>query len=143
LTTALAAHPSSFPPIFVNMVRAGEASGSLDIVLDRLADFREKQEVLKGRLRAALVYPLFMAVIGMAILCILLTYIVPNIVQVFNEMERVLPLPTSHRRGCGLYQPICANSRWSADVEYRPTALPLSRIGGPQCHSCQGFLDPR
>jgi len=76
------------------MVRAGEASGSLDIVLDRLADFREKQEVLKGRLRAALVYPLFMAVIGTAILCVLLTYIVPNIIQVFNEMERVLPLPT-------------------------------------------------
>jgi general secretion pathway protein F len=94
LTTALAAHPSCFPPIFVNMVRAGEASGSLDIVLDRLADFREKQEVLKGRLRAALVYPLFMAVIGATILGILLTYIVPNIVQVFNEMERVLPLPT-------------------------------------------------
>lgn len=94
LTIALAAHPSCFPPIFVNMVRAGEASGSLDIVLDRLADFREKQEVLKGRLRAALVYPLFMAVIGTAILCILLTYIVPNIIQVFNEMERVLPLPT-------------------------------------------------
>lgn len=94
LTTALAAHPSYFPSIFVNMVRAGEASGSLDIVLDRLADFREKQEVLKGRLRAALVYPLFMAVIGTAILCILLTYIVPNIIQVFSEMERVLPLPT-------------------------------------------------
>lgn len=94
LTTALAAHPSHFPPIFVNLVRAGEASGSLDIVLDRLADFREKQEALKGKLRTALVYPLFMAVIGMAILFVLITYIVPNIVQVFNEMERVLPLPT-------------------------------------------------
>lgn len=94
LTTALAAHPSHFPSIFVNLVRAGEASGSLDIVLERLADFREKQEALKGKLRAALVYPLFMAVIGMAILFVLITYIVPNIVQVFNEMERVLPLPT-------------------------------------------------
>ncbi len=94
LTTALAAHPSCFPPIFVNMVRAGEASGSLDIVLEQLADFREKQEVLKGKMQAALVYPLFMAVIGTAILFVLITYIVPNILQVFNEMERALPMPT-------------------------------------------------
>lgn len=94
LTNALAEHPKLFSPIFINMVRAGEASGALDIVLERLADFGEKQEALKGRLRAALVYPVFMAVIGSAILFILITYIVPNITQVFNEMDKVLPLPT-------------------------------------------------
>ena len=94
LTAALADHPRFFTPIFVNMVRAGEASGSLDIVLERLADFSEKQEALKGRLQAALIYPLFMAVIGSAILFILITYIVPNITQVFHEMNRILPLPT-------------------------------------------------
>ncbi len=94
LTSALAEHPRLFSSIFINMVRAGEASGALDIVLERLADFGEKQEVLKGRLRAALVYPVFMAVIGSAILFILITYIVPNITQVFNEMDQVLPLPT-------------------------------------------------
>ncbi|MFW2365816.1 MAG: type II secretion system inner membrane protein GspF [Desulforhopalus sp.] len=94
LTSALGEHPKLFSSVFVNMVRAGEASGALDIVLERLADFGEKQEALKGRLRAALVYPIFMAVIGTAILFILITYIVPNITQVFNEMDRVLPLPT-------------------------------------------------
>jgi len=94
LTSALGEHPKLFSSIFINMVRAGEASGALDIVLERLADFSEKQEVLKGRFRAALVYPVFMAVIGSAILFILITYIVPNITQVFNEMDRVLPLPT-------------------------------------------------
>jgi general secretion pathway protein F len=94
LTNALAEHPKLFSSIFINMVRAGEASGALDIVLERLADFGEKQEVLKGRLRAALVYPIFMAVIGSAILFILITYIIPNITQVFNEMDQVLPLPT-------------------------------------------------
>lgn len=94
LTNALAEHPKLFSSIFINMVRAGEASGALDIVLERLADFGEKQEALKGRLRAALVYPVFMAVIGSAILFILITYIVPNITQVFNEMDKVLPLPT-------------------------------------------------
>jgi general secretion pathway protein F len=94
LTNALAEHPKIFSSVFINMVRAGEASGTLDIVLERLADFAEKQEALKGRFRAALVYPVFMGFIGSAILFILITYIVPNITQVFNEMNRVLPLPT-------------------------------------------------
>ena len=94
LTNALGEHPKIFSSVFINMVRAGEASGTLDIVLERLADFAEKQEALKGRFRAALIYPVFMGVIGSAILFILITYIVPNITQVFNEMNRVLPLPT-------------------------------------------------
>ncbi len=94
LTDALAPYPRLFSSVYVNMVRAGEASGSLDIVLERLADFAEKQEAIRARLRAALVYPVFMAVIGTAILFVLVTYIVPNITQVFVEMDRVLPLPT-------------------------------------------------
>lgn len=94
LTKALSNHPKLFSSIYINMVRAGEASGSLDIVLDKLADFGEKQRALQGRLKAALVYPVFMAVIGSAILFILITYIVPNITKVFADMERTLPLPT-------------------------------------------------
>ncbi len=94
LTQALGEHPKLFASVYVNMVRAGEASGSLDVVLEKLADFGEKQGVLKGRLRAALIYPIFMAFIGTAILFVLITYIVPNITQVFSEMGKVLPLPT-------------------------------------------------
>jgi general secretion pathway protein F len=94
LTQALGEHPKLFASVYVNMVRAGEASGSLDVVLEKLADFGEKQEILKGRLRAALIYPVFMAFIGTAILFVLITYIVPNITQVFNDMGKVLPLPT-------------------------------------------------
>lgn len=94
LTSALGEHPGLFSSIFINMVRAGEASGSLDIVLERLAEFTEKQEALKSKFQAALVYPVFMAFIGTAILFILITYIVPNITQVFDEMDKVLPLPT-------------------------------------------------
>lgn len=94
LTTAMENHPKYFSSIFVNMVKAGEASGSLDVVLEKLADFSEKQEALRGRLQAALIYPAFMAVIGAGILFILITYIVPNITQVFKEMDKVLPLPT-------------------------------------------------
>ncbi|BHH86027.1 type II secretion system inner membrane protein GspF [Desulforhopalus sp. 52FAK] len=94
LTSALGEHPGVFSSIFINMVRAGEASGSLDIVLERLAEFSEKQEALKAKFQAALVYPIFMAVIGTAILFLLITYIVPNITQVFDEMDKALPLPT-------------------------------------------------
>ena len=94
LSQALGKYRRFFPNMYTNMVRAGEASGSLDKVLNRLADFGEKQEAIKARLRAALVYPLFMAVVGAGILFILITYIVPNIVQVFEDMDKVLPLPT-------------------------------------------------
>lgn len=94
LTKALARHPKIFSNIYINMVRAGEASGSLDIVLEKLADFGEKQRTLQGRIKAALIYPAFMAVIGSGILFILITYIVPNITKVFTDMERTLPLPT-------------------------------------------------
>ena len=63
LTSALAEHPKLFSRIYVNMVRAGEASGSLDVVLDRLAEFGENQHALRARIRAAMLYPLFMALV--------------------------------------------------------------------------------
>ncbi len=94
LTNALSQHPKLFSNIYINMVRSGEASGSLDIVLERLADFGENQKALQAKLKAALVYPIFMAVIGTGILAFLISYIVPNITRVFIDMERVLPLPT-------------------------------------------------
>ena len=76
------------------MVRSGEASGSLDVVLERLADFGENQKALHAKFKAALIYPIFMAVIGTGILLFLISYIVPNITQVFIDMQRALPLPT-------------------------------------------------
>lgn len=94
LTNAMAEHPNIFSNVYINMIRAGEASGSLDIVMERLADFGEKQEELKGKLRAALIYPCVMALICVGVLFILITYIIPNITQVFVEMDKVLPLPT-------------------------------------------------
>ncbi|MEE4242835.1 MAG: type II secretion system inner membrane protein GspF [Desulfopila sp.] len=94
LTNAMAEHPRVFSNIYLNMIRAGEASGSLDIVMEKLADFGEKQEALKGKLTAALIYPCVMALICIGVLFILITYIIPNITQVFVEMDRILPLPT-------------------------------------------------
>jgi general secretion pathway protein F len=95
LTVSLTKHPKLFSNIFINMVRAGEASGSLDVVLDRLAEFGEHQQALKGRFQAALVYPIFMAIIGSGVLFFLLSFVVPNLTRVFTEMKQVLPLPTT------------------------------------------------
>ncbi len=95
LTASLSKHPKLFSNIYINMVRAGEASGSLDVVLDRLADFGEHQQALKGRFQAALVYPLFMAIVGSGVLFFLLSFVVPNLTRIFTEMKQVLPLPTT------------------------------------------------
>jgi type II secretion system protein F len=94
LASSLAFHPKVFSSVYVNMVRAGEASGSLDLVLDRLAEHSEQHQALKGRFRAALAYPVFMFFIGTLILLLLLTFIIPNIAKVFDEVHQTLPAPT-------------------------------------------------
>jgi len=94
LAYALSSHHRIFSSVYVNMVRAGEASGSLDVVLDRLADLGEHQQALRGRFKAALAYPIFMFFIGSLVLFFLITFIVPNITQIFREMHQTLPIPT-------------------------------------------------
>ncbi|MGA7277603.1 MAG: type II secretion system F family protein, partial [Desulfocapsaceae bacterium] len=83
-----------FSAMYINMVRAGEASGSLDRVLTRLADYGERFETVRGRLRAALIYPAFMTMVGAAVLFILITFVIPDIMQAYSGMEQALPLPT-------------------------------------------------
>ncbi|WP_028318815.1 type II secretion system inner membrane protein GspF [Desulfobulbus elongatus] len=94
LTTALADHPRLFSKIYINMVRAGEASGSLDVVLERLAEFGENQHAIRSRVKAALLYPLFMAVVGVVVLFLLIAFIVPSITSVFEGTQQALPTPT-------------------------------------------------
>lgn len=94
LAFSLSQHSKVFSQVYINMVRAGEASGSLDLVLDRLAEFSEHQQALRGRFKAALAYPLFMFFFGTLILFLLITFIVPNITNVFSEFQQTLPLPT-------------------------------------------------
>ena len=91
---ALARYPGTFSTLFINMVRAGETSGTLEIVLDRLAEIGEKQEELKNRIRSAMTYPLLMLAVGLLVLFFLLTYIVPSITTIFADMNQVLPAPT-------------------------------------------------
>ncbi len=94
LTTALSEHPRIFSRIYINMVQAGEASGSLDVVLERLADFGENQQALKSRITAALIYPVFMGFVGIGVLFTLITVIIPKITKVFEGSKQALPLPT-------------------------------------------------
>ena len=92
--SSLSQHPKHFSQVYINMVRAGEASGSLDLVLERLADFSEDREALKGRFKAAMAYPIIMCIIGVIALMVLVTFVVPRFVAVFDQMEQSLPLPT-------------------------------------------------
>ena len=91
---ALAKYPAAFSSLYVNMVRAGETSGTLEIVLDRLADITEKQLALMNRIQTALAYPIFMLIFGTLVLFILLIYIVPSFTSIFADMNQVLPTPT-------------------------------------------------
>lgn len=94
LAEALKRHRKVFPPLYVNMIRAGEEGGALERVLARLADLTESQISLRNRIKAALAYPIFMTVIGAGVLIFLLTFVIPTVTQVFTEMGRALPLPT-------------------------------------------------
>jgi general secretion pathway protein F len=91
---ALEPHRKVFTDLYVNMIRAGEESGALEGVLLRLADFTENQTRLRNRIRAALAYPIFMVIIGTGIMGFLLTFVIPTVSQVFQEMGQTLPLPT-------------------------------------------------
>jgi general secretion pathway protein F len=91
---ALEKHIKIFSPIYVNMVRAGESSGTLEIVLERLADITEKQQALESRVITAMIYPLLIMMAGMLILTFLFIYVIPNITSIFEDMRQQLPLPT-------------------------------------------------
>ena len=92
--SALSLYPSAFSQIYINMVRAGETSGTLEIVLQRLADIMEKQQELKSRIQTAMAYPILMTIIGSLVLFFLMTFVVPNITTIFEDMNQALPAPT-------------------------------------------------
>ena len=94
LSHALSKHPKYFAHVYVSMVRAGESSGALDIVLTRLADFTENQLNLRNRVSASLAYPVFMMLIGTSVVFFLLTYIVPTVTKIFEQLGQKLPLLT-------------------------------------------------
>jgi general secretion pathway protein F len=94
LGDALARHPKVYEDLYVNMVRAGEASGNLDAVLFRLAEFLEAQNRLRGKVTSALFYPIVMIVLGAAILGILMVSVVPKVTAIYADTGKALPWNT-------------------------------------------------
>jgi len=91
---ALANHPGLFDSLFVNMVRAGEASGHLDEVLVRLADYRARQAQIAGKVKTALIYPMVMLVIGAGVVIFLVNVVVPRLVNIAKARGQTLPWMT-------------------------------------------------
>ena len=94
LSDSLGKHPKTFPPIFVNMVRAGETGGVLDEVLVRLADHFESEQALKGKIKSAMTYPIAMAGLVLIILAAMMIFVVPTFERMFASMGGELPFMT-------------------------------------------------
>ena len=88
---ALAQHPKTFNRLFVNMVKAGELGGVLEVVLKRLAEFSEKAQKIKGKIKAALFYPVAVMIVATGILILLMTFVVPRFKEVFAGMDVKMP----------------------------------------------------
>ncbi|MDH4163722.1 MAG: type II secretion system inner membrane protein GspF [Nitrospirota bacterium] len=94
LADALRQSPRVFSPLYVNMVSAGEVSGTLEITLARLADFLEEQTRFRNKLAAALAYPALMTLIGIGVLFFLFSFVLPRVVGMFEDMRQQLPFIT-------------------------------------------------
>lgn len=95
LADSVARYPDVFVPLYINMVRAGEASGSLETVLLRIADFMDQQEELKGKVTSAMIYPFIMTILSVGIIMLLMLNVVPQITDMFEGMNAELPWNTA------------------------------------------------
>ncbi|MEC9046847.1 MAG: type II secretion system F family protein [Planctomycetota bacterium] len=100
LGDAVLQHPAYFTELYANMVRAGESSGALDKVLVRLAQFLQAQTRLKNKVGAAMIYPMIMMIVGVIVVAILMTAVVPKVTQLIRGRGQELPLPTQILVAC-------------------------------------------
>ncbi len=91
LHEAMRVHPKYFSTLYVNMVTAGESSGTLDAVLQRLAEFLEAQAKLSNKVFGALAYPMFMVVMGMGVVAVMMVAVVPKVTSIFENFQQALP----------------------------------------------------
>jgi type II secretory pathway component PulF len=94
LADSLAVHPEYFSDLFVNMVRAGEASGNLAAVFERLAEFERSRDELRNYIISSMIYPALLAAVGVSSIIVLLTFVVPRFASVFEESHMKIPVPT-------------------------------------------------
>jgi general secretion pathway protein F len=91
---SLAAHPSHFSELYVNMVRAGEASGSLAQIFERLAEFERTRDDLRGYIVSSLIYPALLTLVGLGSIFVLLDFVVPRFALIFSDPRMKIPTPT-------------------------------------------------
>jgi len=117
LSDAMARHPKAFDKLYVNMVRAGEAGGALEIMLQRLADFKEKSQSLKRKIIGAMVYPSVVIMVAVSILTFIMVAIIPKFKKIFDEFGMKLPWAT---------QQLIDTSEWFANYWW---VLPMFPMG--------------
>src|SRR4051794_9728733 len=117
LSEAFGKHPKCFDRLYVNMVKAGEAGGALEIILKRLADFKEKAQSLKRKITGAMVYPVVVILVAVAILTFIMLYIIPKFEKIFKDFQMELP---------DLTKALMATSRWFGEYWYVLPLFPLT-----------------
>ena len=136
----------TFPPYYASMVRAGEASGALDVVLGRLGEFLEKSQALRETVKTALYYPIFLLIMAVLSIVVLLTVVVPQFKPLFESAGAALPLSTRSliavgdfirddgwllliaiRRDLFSFPPLPLDQRWTPTVGCVPLAATASR----------------
>jgi len=94
ITEALSRHPTAFSELYVNMVKAGELGGILDVILERLSAYQESAAALRGKIKSAMIYPVVIALVAGGVTTFLMIVVVPAFVKIFQEVGAELPLPT-------------------------------------------------
>src|SRR5262252_180612 len=94
LSQAFREHPIQFDNLYCNLVQAGETSGMLDAILDRIATYKEKILAIKGKIKSALFYPISVIVVAMLVIWVILVWVIPAFKQVFSSFGADLPVPT-------------------------------------------------
>ena len=116
LSEAMAKSPKAFDRLYVNMIKAGEAGGALEVILRRLADFMEKAEALKRKVKGAMAYPVVVVMVAVGILSFIMIKIVPTFQTIFEDFDTALPAPTLM---------LIAISAWVARFWYLIPIIPI------------------
>jgi len=91
---SLAKHPRLFSRLYVNMVKAGEASGVLEMILSRLAGFLERSKAVRDEVTSAMIYPLLLLLVGGTAVVVMMNFVIPRFAQIFTDTKQLMPLPT-------------------------------------------------
>jgi type IV pilus assembly protein PilC len=117
LSEAFGKHPKCFDRLYVNMVKAGEAGGALEVILRRLAEFKEKAQSLARRIKGAMVYPIVVITVAVAILSFIMIFIIPKFEKIFEDFKMKLPWITTA---------LIATSRWFVRYWYVIPLVPFA-----------------